>query len=254
MKQKMRRISPAFTRSELLVVILVVVVVFVLAAALMLPLLATATAKSPRIACINNLKDIGTAYRLWQDDHGDLRPSHQTVKNGGWGDFLTNADEGTICWTNYVIMQEELGESPKLLACPSDKRKAAADFTNDFKDNTHVSYFVGVGANDIYPQSIAGGDRNLGPGTKPDSDYGFSPKSGKGNDVIIPVSGPVSWSLKMHSAGNAAGAGNILLGDGSGQQVSSASFNRIWLPNAPGADIWPAGHIPATPSIRLVFP
>jgi hypothetical protein len=58
----------------------------------------------------------------------------------------------------------------------------------------------------------------------------------------------------MHSVGNSSGAGNILLGDGSGQQISSADFNKHWLPNAAGTNNWPAGHIPATPSIRLVFP
>lgn len=113
---------------------------------------------------------------------------------------------------------------------------------------------MGVNANDVYPQSIAGGDRNLGPGTVPDPDYGYSPKNGKGNDVTIPITGPVSWSLKMHSGGNPPGSGNILLGDGSGQQMSSASFNRDWLRNAQGTNNWPAGRVPATPSIRLVFP
>jgi len=150
-------------------------------------------------------------------------------------------------------MQNELGQSPKLLICPADERNAAMDFSNNF-DNTHISYFVGVSANDAHPQSLMSGDRNLGPGTKPDPDYGFSPASGKGNDVAIPISGPVSWSLKMHSAGNRGGAGNILLGDGSGQQVSTGAFNQNWLSNAPPTADWPAGHVPATPSIRLVFP
>jgi prepilin-type processing-associated H-X9-DG protein len=50
------------------------------------------------------------------------------------------------------------------------------------------------------------------------------------------------------------GAGNILLADGSAQLVSSATFNRNWLPNAAGTNNWPAGRIPATPSIRLIFP
>jgi hypothetical protein len=206
-----------------------------------------------RISCLNNLKEIGTGYRLWAGDNGDLVPAQQTVRSNGWADFLTNANQGAICWTNYAIMQNELGQSPKLVMCPSDERQAALSFTNDF-DNTHVSYFVGVNANDVYPQSIQGGDRNLGPGTVPDPDYGYSPKNGKGNDVTIPISGPVCWSLKMHSGGNTAGAGNILLGDGSGQQMSSASFNQNWLRNAEGTNNWPAGRVPAKPSIRLVFP
>jgi len=44
--------------------------------------------------------------------------------------------------------------------------------------------------------------------------------------------GLVGWSAKLHSAGNTSGAGNILLGDGSGQQMSSAGFQQNWLRNA----------------------
>jgi competence protein ComGC len=249
MKQKAMRDISAFTRIELLVVIFVILIVV----SMSIPI-SRARQNPQRIACLNNLKEIGAAYRLWAADGGDRPQAETPVKNGGWADFLTNADQGAICWTNYVIMSDELGQSNKLLICPSDERLPAIDFKTDFKDNSHLSYFVGVGASDLYPQSIQGGDRNLGPGARPDSEYGYSPKSGKGNDVAVPISGTVSWSLKMHSAGNPVGAGNILLGDGSGQETSSYYFNRIWLRNAQGTDNWPAGHVPASPSIRLVFP
>jgi len=233
--------------------IVVIAVLAVVAAMLLLALAPRRHFPYTRISCLNNLKEIGTAYRLWAGDNGDLVPSQQTMALNGWAEYLTNANQGSNCWRNYAMMQNELGQSPKLVVCPADERQAALSFTNGF-DNTHVSYFIGVNANDIYPQSIAGGDRNLGPGTVPDPDYGFSPKSGKGNDVTIPISGPVSWSLKMHSVGKTAGAGNILLGDGSAQQCSSASFNQPWLRNAAGTNNWPAGQVPATPSIRLIFP
>jgi type II secretory pathway pseudopilin PulG len=249
MKHKMTRVPSAFSRTELIVVILIVAVLV----AILLTTALSNSSKADRMWCNNNFKEIGTCYRLWASDHGGLLPCEQTVESNGWRDFLTNADTGGMVWTNYWIMQNDLGQSPKLLVCPADERKAAASFTN-ILDNTHVSYFVGVSASDLYPQSIAGGDRNLGPGTKPDPDYGYSPKSGKGNDVAIPITGPVSWSLKMHSAGNSAGAGNILLGDGSAQQCNSTSINKAWLRDAPPTTNWPAGHIPATPSIRLVFP
>ena len=240
----------AFTLLELLVVILVVLMLLSL-----FPVsFAHAKQKAQRITCISNFKVVGTAYRLWAGDHGELPPSQQTMTNGGWADFLTNADQGAICWTNYAILRKELGEYPKSLICPADERAAAEDFGTNFRDNSHLSYFVGVSANDIAPQSIMGGDRNLGPGAKSDPDYGFSPKSGKGNDVAVPITGPVSWSLKIHSDGNIAGAGNILLGDGSGQQVSSGNLSVNWLRNAPPTTNWPVGRIPATPSIRLVFP
>jgi prepilin-type processing-associated H-X9-DG protein len=256
MKQKSNRDLSAFTLLEVIVIIVII-------ALLALVFLPTRHRRSSnfavRISCVNNLKEIGTAYHLWAGDNGDLVPSQQTVASNGWREFLTNANQGTICWTNYVIMQNELGQSPKLLICPSDERLPAQDFTNKF-DNSNISYFVGVSANVNQFLSIQGGDRNLGPGIVPTNDYGYSPRTGKGNDVAIPTNsskGPVLWSLKMHSmdiAKSSDGAGNILFGDGSAQQVSTASFNQQWLPNADPTTTWPAGHIPATPSIRLVFP
>jgi prepilin-type processing-associated H-X9-DG protein len=253
MKQKTHRDLSAFT----LVEVIVLIVIIGLLALVFLPKLANRNYQGPiPWDCVNNLKEIGTAYRLWAGDNGDLVPAQQAVAKGGWADLLTNANQGAICWTNYVIMANELGQAPKLLICRYEERTAADAFTNKL-DNSNLSYFVGVSANDLQPQSIAGGDRNLGPGLFPTNDYGYSPKNGKGNDVAIPTNsskGPVSWSLKIHSRGNASGAGNILFGDGSVLQVSTASFNQQWLPNANPTTNWPAGHVPANPSIRLVFP
>lgn len=239
----------AFTRIELIVAIIVTLVLVSIFVSIM-----TTNPTARRIACLNNLKGIGTDYRIWQGDQADRIPVEQRKSLGGWGELFTNTDEGPNCWFHYALMGKELGLDPKLLVCPTDERRPAKDFKTDFKDNTHLSYFVGVSAGGAYPQSIQGGDRNLGPGTVPDPDYGYSPKSGKGNDVAIPISGSVSWSLRMHSSGNTAGAGNILMGDGSGQQVSSAGFSQNWLRNAKPTTNWPAGHVASPPSIRLIFP
>jgi hypothetical protein len=145
-----------------------------------LPYLTRARAKSPISSCLNNLHEIGVAYRHWSADGGDKLQAETPVDNGGWKDLLTNADQGPNCWTNYALMSNELGSSPKLLICPADERRPAKDFKTDFKDNSHLSYFVGVSADDYHPESILGGDRNLGLGTKPDSDYGLSPQKRKG--------------------------------------------------------------------------
>jgi competence protein ComGC len=244
--------TEAFT---LLEVILVIVVVLVLVSMLLPPMGPRACCKSSRISCINNLKQIGTAYRIWSNDNGDRFPALQSVAKGGWKDILTNANQGFLCWTNYAIMQNEMGQSPRVVVCPSEARIAANTFSNFA--NTNLSYFVGVSAEDTYPQSLLAGDRNLGPGNEPAKDYGFSPENGQGNDVAIQTNsqaGPVCWSLKIHSAGNAAGAGNILLGDGSAQQVTSESFRRNWQLYAGQTTNWPAGHVPSSPSIRVLFP
>ncbi len=244
--------SEAFTLIELIFVVLVIFMI------VLVSVLFPARHKyhgAVRIACVNNLKQIGTAYRVWENDNGDLFPPLQSVAKGGWREFLTNADQGFLCWTNYAIMQNELGQTTKIVVCPSDERTPADSFSNFA--NINLSYFVGVSAIDTDPQSLLGGDRNLGKGTNAASDYGFSPKDGKGNDVAIPTNstaGPVCWSLKMHSAGNSAGAGNILLGDGSAQQCTSAGFRVNWLGHADPTTNWPVGHVPSSPSIRVLFP
>jgi hypothetical protein len=241
------RNAAAFTRTELLVVILIVLVVGSL-----LPIgEPSGRQKAQRIHCVNNLKQIGTAYRIWENDHGDKYPASTSMTNGGWNGFLARTNAGAYCWVYYSIMSKEMGQMPSILACPADERRPAKNFA-DWKDNSHLSYFVGVGADDTYPQSILGGDRNLGPGTVPDSDYGYSPANGMGNDVVI--SGPVCWSLKMHSSGNIARAGNILLGDGSAQQVTSAGFRQSWQSYAGVTTNWTAGHVPSSPSFRVIFP
>jgi competence protein ComGC len=223
----------------------------------------------PRIACINNLKQIGTAYRIWENDNGDKYPMQQTEAMGGMQEILSNSvNAGLYAYLPYSIMQNELGQSPKVVMCPSDERNANTNFfpganaptpssafnfggTGTF-DNKNVSYFVGVGAIDTYPQSILGGDRNLCGGSVQDLNYGISgsPNNGGGADVIVNTNGTwsstivsgngasvapgsaVEWSAKIHSAGNSKGGGNILLGDGSAQMCDSPRLRSVYLKNA----------------------
>jgi competence protein ComGC len=256
------RKSEAFTSMELIVVM----VVGCLVIGLLLPMFSRAKARSPRLACVNNLKQIGTAYRLFPNDQASLCPAQTTIAFGGWKEILTNADQGFLTWTNYATIANHVEFDPKLIVCPSDERKPVDTFTN-LHSNLNVSYFVGVSANDEDPNSLLGGDRNLAPGTTSKNDYGFSPDNGKGNDVAIQTNtqvSPVCWSLKMHSNGNTEGTGNILLGDGSVQQATSGSFRSIYLPQAGQTNNWrpelgengnwPLGHAPISPSIRVLFP
>jgi len=85
MKQIRNRKIGAFTLIELLVVIAIIAIL----ASMLLPALARAKQKAQRISCINNLKEVGTAYRIWSNDNGDKFPAQQTVSLGGWADFVT---------------------------------------------------------------------------------------------------------------------------------------------------------------------
>jgi hypothetical protein len=71
-------------------------------------------ARADRIACINNIKQIGLAARLWANDHNDTMPS----------DFLT--------------MSNELN-TPKILTCPGDTARNKANNWKEF-DGSSVSY------------------------------------------------------------------------------------------------------------------
>lgn len=84
-------------------------------AALVLPALAKAKGRVQTISCVNNLKQIGLAARIWSNEHNEVFPP------------------------SFVSMSNELATT-RVLICPQDKSKTpAVDFTQ-FNPAQNVSY------------------------------------------------------------------------------------------------------------------
>jgi type II secretory pathway pseudopilin PulG len=212
MNSTSRRLSKnGFTLVGLLVILAVIAIL----AALLLPALAAAKRRAQRINCVNNLKQIGLAYRIWEGDHGDKFPMSVPAARSGTMEFTTGA--GT--YHHYQVMSNELS-TPKILVCPADTRTPAANFVR--LKNQNVSYFVGLDANDAHPQRFLSGDRNITGASAPEN----------GILKLVP-GGPVSWTEAIH--GN---QGNVGLSDGSVQQFSNAGLTEALKNSGDPTDTW----------------
>jgi len=202
-------------RGFTLVSLLVIIAVLAILAAMLLPTLAGAHDRARRIQCVNNLKQCGLAFRIWEGDNNDKMPMAVPIAKGGTQEF----DTGAETFRHFQVMSNELS-TPKILICPADTRIVADDFNH--LRNANVSYFVGLDANDQYPQRFLDGDRNLTGENAPENGI---PKLTPGQHV--------SWTETIH-----VNQGNLGLADGSVQQYSNSGLQNALNNSGDPTNTW----------------
>ena len=147
----MKHTQKTFTLIELLVVIAIIAIL----AAMLLPALSKAREKARAISCVNKLKQMGTGYILYADDHND-----NIVPNS------MNIPAGKYLWWTFV--QSYINVDNKFFACPSEgspqwTEKRTTDnglLPTENKSKTYVTYaptvglslYDGFGASNLKPQ------------------------------------------------------------------------------------------------------
>ncbi len=187
------RTGPGMTLIE----VLVVVVILAVSLSLLLP--ALVVTKNQRITCINNLKQIGTAFRIWQNDNANAFPMEVSTNFGGSKEYAFSPE----VFRHFQPLQNELGQNPKTILCPQDKgRSAATNFINF--NNSNLSYFVGVtvSATNHNPDLFLSGDRNL-----------TNVLGARRGLFLLTTNGAVGWSAGIHGDKQMT-AGNVLFSDG----------------------------------------
>ena len=143
---------------------------------------------------------------MWANDNDDRFPwfidvaKARPLAKGG----SLNSDD----WTDHFRVASNELNNPKILYCPTDKNKSPATSWHSMDGNQHISFFVGLDAEESKPQTILSGDRNVYDASVGISDLNWT--------ASIMGSIMATWDNTMHEH-----KGYIVLSDGSVQHTTT---------------------------------
>ena len=221
--------------------VLAVLFILLLLAGLLLAKLAPSKGHGDaRILCVNNLKNLGFALRIFAIDNEDRFPWMVPIEKGGSLEELADASR---IWRHFQVISNELSTT-MILQCRTDTNiprhgnlgwMFGVPSTNDsklrqFSHNDHVSYFLATGFPEKDANRILAGDRNL-------------TRNG------VSVRGRIQTATKdrfgFTKPGYHEGGGNLLFTDGSVQEVWFSKAARVFA-----AGLAPIGTNP--PPVLLI--
>src|SRR5206468_5670423 len=80
------------TRAEGILEVLIVTATLALLIVVAVPMLSRPTVRGRRIQCVNNLKQVGLAARLWSNDHSEVFPWDASVESNGIKEISFSGD------------------------------------------------------------------------------------------------------------------------------------------------------------------
>ena len=189
------------TSAELLVIIILLLVACFVAAPRIVPTKGDPL-KAQRIKCVNNLKNVGLAVRIYAIENNDRFPYSTAGTNRAAFEQLKASDY-------YLALTNELS-TPKIITCPSDANRRQVETWPGFS-NESLGFFANLSANHTNPAAFLAGDRNLMLNGQP---------LARGPHEIF-TSQALSWSPEIHNE-----SGNVARADGSVQQFSNQALLR----------------------------
>jgi hypothetical protein len=200
---RIKRISStqAITRTEVLAIVFVVCIGLGF-----VPRLARLTAKTARVKCVNNLKNVALAYRVFATDFDGHFPFETPTAKGGTFEWSNNIVAQFLALTNELT-------TPLILNCPTRTIPQPSVRSWPSLNRSNISYYIALSARPEQTNLILTGDA------------GFSVDGALATNRLVQITraNRIEYPRRFHGDADAA---NVAMSDGSVHQFPSGGFAR----------------------------